>query len=96
MKCPNKCGIESFPRLQPTDSEGGDMVLSNRFHLGEVVHNLQTNEVGTIVGYREIADTPEYEVLIRVEFNNVELQASLALWPEGALETSTAFDKRTK
>jgi hypothetical protein len=41
-----------------------------------VVHNLETNEVGTIVGYGETADTLEYEVLIRVELNDVELEAS--------------------
>jgi hypothetical protein len=71
------------------------MVLFNKYHLGEVVYNLQTNVVGTIVGYRETAETVEYEVLIHVELNNVKFGASLELWPESALETSTATDSRT-
>ena len=60
----------------------------NKFHIGELVHNHDTNEDGTIVGFRDSFEIPEYEVMVPVDANNLERGFSLRLWPETALEPS--------
>lgn len=67
------------------------MVQFNKFHIGELVHNHVTNEDGKVVGFRDTAGIPEYEVMIPVEPNN---SSSLALWPETALKVSTLHHRR--
>ena len=64
------------------------MVQFNKFHIGELVHNRDTNEDGKIVGFRDTVEVPEYEVIVPVEANNWELGSCLTLWAETALEPS--------
>lgn len=65
-------------------------VRFSKSHLGDVVHNHETNEDGKIVGFRDTAGIPEYKVIVTVERNNWELVSSVTLWPENALETSSS------
>jgi hypothetical protein len=62
------------------------MVQFNKFYIGELVHNHDTNEDGKIVGFRDTVEIPEYEVIVPIEANNSEPGSSLKLWPETALE----------
>jgi hypothetical protein len=64
------------------------MVQFNKFHIGELVHNHDTNEDGKIVGFRDTVEIPEYEVIAPLEANNPQAGSSLKLWPETALERS--------
>lgn len=48
------------------------MVQFNKFHIGELVHNHDTNEDGKIVGFRDTVEIPEYEVIVPIEANNSE------------------------
>jgi hypothetical protein len=61
---------------------------SNKFHIGELVHNHDTNEDGKIIGFRDTLEVSEYEVIVPVETDNLERGSSLRLWPETALEPS--------
>jgi hypothetical protein len=63
-------------------------VQFNKFHIGELVHNRDTNEDGKIIGFRDTVEIPEYEVIVPVEADNLERESSLRLWPETALEPS--------
>ena len=59
------------------------MVQFNKFHIGELVHNRETNEDGTIVGFRDTSNTPEYEVLVPMEPG--DKVGALTVWSETAL-----------
>jgi hypothetical protein len=75
-------------REQSCHGLGLGLMRFSKFHIGDVVHNHETNEDGKIVGFRDTAGIPEYEVIVTVEPNNWELGCSLTLWPENTLETS--------
>ena len=72
------------------------MVQFNKFYIGELVHNHDTNEDGTIVGFRDTVQIPEYEVIVPIEANNSEPGSSLKLWPETALERAPCPLQRTQ
>ena len=55
-------------------------VQFNKFHIGELIHNRDTNEDGKIVGFRDTVEIPVYEVIVP--------PCSLTLWTEKALEPS--------
>jgi hypothetical protein len=64
------------------------MVQFNKFHIGELVHNRDTNEDGKIVGFRDTVEIPEYEVVVPIDPMSSERGSSLTIWPETALESS--------
>jgi hypothetical protein len=64
------------------------MVQFNKFHLGELIHNRETNQDGKIVGFRDTAEIPEYEVIVPIEPGK-DRGCLLTLWPESVLEPST-------
>ena len=71
------------------------MVQFNKFHIGELVHNHNTNEDGKIVGFRDTAGVPEYEVIVPIAANDWEHGSTLTLWPETALEPLPLPRQRT-
>jgi hypothetical protein len=58
-------------------------VRFNEFHIGESVRNRETNENGKIVGFRDTAEIPQYQVIVPGKVG-----LTLILWPETVLETS--------
>jgi len=62
------------------------MILFNKFHVGELVHNRDTNQDGKVIGFRDTMGIPEYEVMVPVG-NKWELGSSIYLWSENALRT---------
>jgi hypothetical protein len=67
------------------------MVQFNKFHIGELVHNLETNEDGKIVGFRDTVGIPEYEVIVTIGPSQQQ-GLSLTIWLEtliGPLTTAS-------
>jgi len=62
------------------------MVRFNKFHLGELVRNIETKEQGRIVGLRDTTGIPEYQVVVPIEPDDWEHGSALALWLETVLE----------
>ena len=58
------------------------MVQFNKFHIGELVHNRDTNEDGKIVGFRDTVGIPEYEVIAPIKANHREFGSSLMFGPK--------------
>src|SRR5579864_5304583 len=65
------------------------MMQFNKFHLGEFVHNRETSQEGEVVGFRDTADVPEYQVIIPIEPSQERGSClTLMLWSETLLEPS--------
>ena len=64
------------------------MMQLNKFHLGESVHNRESNELGKVVGFRDTEGIPQYQVLVPIEPISADAGCSLKLWPETVLESS--------
>lgn len=61
------------------------MVQFNKFHIGELIHNRETNQRGKIVGFRDTAEAPTYQVVVPIEPTE-ERGVSLKIWSESVLE----------
>ena len=86
--------VKDVNREHARHSPGLTLVQFNKFHIGEVVHNHETNEDGKIVGFRDTVGSPEYEVMVSVEPK--ELGSSLMFWPERVLEASNLVPAGTE
>lgn len=79
-------GVAKVLKLQSFASSGEvNMVRFNKFHMGELIRNRETNQHGTIVGFRDTAEAPKYQVIVPIQPNE-ERGFSLNTWSESVLE----------